>query len=110
MLFSAFSDHCFFDFGPIFKCHTLAWKELIGFPDAELHAKSFEKKIRFSRSSPDPENSRCGHQQPYNFFSVFADFRTAQENQNCFVQCRRISCNWGKKFLIISKEKIFIAD
>ena len=44
MLFSAFSDHCFFDFGPIFKCHTQAWKELIGFPDAELYAKSFEKK------------------------------------------------------------------
>ena len=69
-----------------------------------------KKKRRFCRSSPDPENSRCGHQQPYNFFSVFADFRTAQENQNCLVQCRRISCNWGKKFFIISKEKIFRAD
>ena len=37
-------------------------------------------KIKYSRSSLDLENSRCGHQQPYNFFSVFADFRTLADN------------------------------
>ena len=29
------------------------------------------KKIKY-RSSPDPENSRCGDQQPFYFFSVLA--------------------------------------
>ena len=38
--------------------------------------KSSLKKIKYSRSLPDPENFLCGHQQPYNFFSVIADFQT----------------------------------
>ena len=38
--------------------------------------KSSLKKIKYSRSLPDPENFWCGHQQPYNFFSVIADFQT----------------------------------
>ena len=54
------------------------WKESIEFPDAELYARPFEKKIikkiNYSRGSPDPENSRCGHQQPYSFFSGFYQF------------------------------------
>ena len=37
------------------------WKESVAFPDAELYAKSFKKKfikkIKYSRSSADPENS-----------------------------------------------------
>ena len=28
---------------------------------------------KYSRSSPDPENLWCDHQQPCNFFSVFVD-------------------------------------
>ena len=36
------SDHLF-DFGPVFKCHTQSM-ERIGFPEAGLYAKSFEKK------------------------------------------------------------------
>ena len=55
------------------------WEESVAFLDAELYAKSFEKKfiqkIKYFRSSPDPKNSWCGHQQLYNFFSVFADFQ-----------------------------------
>ena len=47
------------------------------FSEAEFYAESFEKKktlkkLHYCRCSPDPENS----QQPFNFFSVFADFRT----------------------------------
>ena len=64
------------------------WKKSIEFPDAELYAKSFFggekkkslKKINYSRSLSDPENSWCGHQQPYNFFSVFTDFQTLPDN------------------------------
>ena len=48
---------------------------IIFWPDAESFEKKFIK-IKYSRNSLDPENSRCGHEQPYNFFFVFADFRT----------------------------------
>ena len=73
-------------------------KESIGLPDAELHAKSFEKKInltkiKYSRNSPDLENTRCGHQQPYNFFSVFASF------------CQTLPGNLGKQKSVDSKQK-----
>ena len=91
------------------------WKESIGFPDAELYAESFEnkfiKKVKYSRSSPDPENSWCGHQQAYDFFSVFAYFQTLPDNsgKSKLVNSKqKISCNWGKKiFPIISKKKDF---
>ena len=42
----------------------------------EKKKKEIIKKIKYCRSSPDPENSRCEHQQSLNFFSVFVDFRT----------------------------------
>ena len=41
----------------------------------DLLKKNSLKKIKFSRSLPDPEHSWWGHQQQYNFFLVFADFR-----------------------------------
>ena len=67
----------FFDLGLIFK--WIDW-----FSDAELYTESFEKKslkeIKYSRSSPDPENYWCGHQQSYNFFLVFVNFRTLPDN------------------------------
>ena len=72
------------------------WEESVAFLDAELYAKSFEKKfiqkIKYFRSSPDPKNSWCGYQQRYNFFSVFADFQKLR-----------------LFFFIISKGKIFRA-
>ena len=66
--------------------------------------------MKYSRSSLDPGDSCCNHQQPYNFLSFFADFRTTQENQNQSIRSRKISCNWGKRFSIISKGKILRAD
>ena len=39
-------------------------------------------EIKYSRSSLGPENFRYNHHQPCNFFSLFVDFRTTQENQN----------------------------
>ena len=53
--------------------------------------KEIQKK--YSRSSPDPENSRSGHRQPYIFFSVFADFETLPNNS-------------GKPESVDSKQKI----
>ena len=35
-----------FNFWPIFSATPKWWKESIGFPDTELYAKSFEKKIK----------------------------------------------------------------
>ena len=59
----------------------------IGFQDPELHAESFEKnslkKIKYSRSSPDPENCQCGHQQPYNLLYLLIYYNY---------------CNWGRFF------------
>ena len=70
--------------------------------------------MKYSRSLSGTENSWCGHQQSYNFFPVFANFRTllaTQENQNWLIRSGKISCSWGKTFcLIISKGKIFRAD
>ena len=71
-----------------------------------------KKKINYFGTSPRPENFWCGHEQPYDFFSVFAISRhllTTQENQSWSIRRGRISCNWGKKLLIISKAKIFRA-
>ena len=56
--------------------HSKDGKKSIGV----LLKKKFIKKIKYSRSSTDNENSRCGHQQPYNFFSVFTDFQTVPDN------------------------------
>ena len=57
----------------------------IGFTDAELYTECFEKKKIIKRNqvlknSPDPENYWRGHQQSYNFFLVFVDFRTLPDN------------------------------
>ena len=45
-----------------------------------LKQKKLLKNMKYSRSSLDPENSQCDHKQPYNFFSVFADFRIVPDN------------------------------
>ena len=92
------------------------WKESIGFPDAELYAKYIEKKnsikkIKYSRGSPDPENSRCGYQQPYNFFLFLLNsrhFQITQENQNQSIRNRKTSCNWGNVLLLLSQKDKFL--
>ena len=70
--------------------------ERIGFPEAEFYAKFSEKKIikkmKYSRSLSGTENYWCGHQQSYNFFPVFANFRTLLDNS-------------GKPKLVDSKRK-----
>ena len=93
-------------------------KKSIGFPDQEFYVQSFErqfvKKIKCSRSLLDIENSRCGHQQPYKLFSVFANFRTLPDNSGkaklVEIWTRKINCNREGKCLIISKWKGFRAD
>ena len=81
----SFKHFFFFYFGLIFKCHTHRIEKIpFGFLDAEFYAKSLKKKslkkMKYSRSSPDPENSQSGNQQPYNLSFVFANFRTLPEN------------------------------
>ena len=44
-----------------------------------LLRKKFFNKIKYSRSSPDPDFSQCNLQQPYTFFAVFVNFRTLAE-------------------------------
>ena len=38
------------------------------------------KNMKYSRSLLDPENYKCGHEQPHNFFSAFVDFQTFPDN------------------------------
>ena len=59
--------------------HPKDEKKSIEFLDVEFYAESLKKKI-CQKPLLDPENCQCGHQQPYNFFSVFGDFRTFSDN------------------------------
>ena len=62
--------------------------------------------MKYSRSSPDPENSQSGNQQPYNLSLVFANsghFQKTLENQNWSIPWRKISCNLGEKMTISKK-------
>ena len=58
MSFFILSDKVF-DFG--LSATSKGWRESIGFPDPELHAESFGKRIKYSRSFSDPENNWCGN-------------------------------------------------
>ena len=86
-------------------------KKSLRLPDAEFHVEFCEikslRKIKYSRRSPDPENFRCGHQQPYNFFSVFANFRTlpdvSEKIKNCSLEGEKLAVTEEKNFPIILK-------
>ena len=45
-----------------------------------LRKKKLLKNMKYSRSLLDPENYQCGHQQPYNFFPIFANFQIVPDN------------------------------
>ena len=115
--FFILSDN-FFDFGPIFKYHTEIMERINWISRSRtlcrIFWKKLIKKVKYLRSSPDPENYQCGHQQPYisfRFFPISGHFRITQENQNQLIWTKKISCIWGKIFFsIISKGKIFRAD
>ena len=73
--------------------------------------KNSIKKIKYSRSSPDPENSRSGYQQPYNFFRFLLNsrhFQITQENPNQSIRNRKTSCNWGNVLLLLSQKDRFL--
>ena len=106
--FFIFSDN-FFDFGPIFKCHTQKMERINWISRCRtlywiFCKKNSLKEIKYSRNSSDLENCWYGHQQPYiisfRFLPISRHFRITQENQNQLIQRRKISCNWGKNFLL----------
>ena len=51
-----------------------------------------------------------GHIISFRFLPISGHLRATQENQNQLIQSKRISCNWGKRFSVISKGKVFRAD
>ena len=61
-------------------------KKPIAYPERAFYAGYFEKRKIFLKNlqeqkrSPDPENFRWSHQQPFNFFSVFAVFRAIPDS------------------------------
>ena len=108
MSFFTFSDN-FFDFGPIFKCHTqkmeiINWISRCRTLYWIFCKKNSLKEIKYSRNSLDLENCWYGHQQPYiisfRFLQISGHFRITQENQNQLIQRRKISCNWAKKIFL----------
>ena len=69
----------FFTLGTFLGATLKRWERAVKFLDSKFYAEFLEKKKKklcSPRSSSDPENSVCSHQQPFNYFSVFADFRT----------------------------------
>ena len=92
---------------------TEGWKESIGFSDSELYAESFEEKkfinkIKYSRTSQDPDFfgvTISSHVVYFRFLQTSRHFGTTQENQNWSIRSRRISCNWGEKFRLSQKER-----
>ena len=98
----------------LFLCATLkGWKKSIGFSDAERYAESFKKRIKKinileARQTLKILSVAISSDIIYfRFLPISGHLWTTQENQNWSIQSGRISCNFRKKFLIISKEKIF---
>ena len=84
-------------------------KKSIRFPNDEFYAeyfdkKKFIKKIKYSRRSPDSENSRCDHQQPYNFFSIFADFRIFSD----YSGKPKLVCSKGENLAVTGEKEKFL--
>ena len=79
-----------------------------------LYAEYFEKKFinfKYSRSSLDPENYRCGHQQPHHFISSFADFPTLVDNSGKPNTCgqfkaKELAVTWEKVCRLSQKERL----
>ena len=74
-------------FDPLFVFYQRIEKNQSDFQIQNFLLNHFKEKPsrenEFSRSSPEPENSRCGHQQPFNFLKflpISRHFRTPQEN------------------------------
>ena len=112
MSFFTLSDH-FLLFWTIFKNHAQRMEKnqlMQKFYAETLEKKDLLKNMKCSRSLLDPEHCQCGHQQPYNFFSVFIDFLATHENQNQSIRSKIISCNRVIFSPIISKGKTFRAD
>ena len=71
----------FFEFGPVFGCHAaLKLKNQLDIRKVQfmlkISKKKFSKNLQEQKSSPDPENFQSSDQQAFNFFPVFAVFRT----------------------------------
>ena len=71
----------FFDFGPVSGCHAPVREKnqlniLKVYFILNILKNMFLKNLQEQKSSPDPENFRWSDQEPFNFISVFAVFRT----------------------------------
>ena len=71
----------FFDFGPVSGCHAPVREKnqlniLKVYFILNILKNMFLKNLQEQKSSPDPEKFRWSDQEPFNFISVFAVFRT----------------------------------
>ena len=73
-----------------------------------LLRKKFINKIKYSRSPPDPDFvgvTISSHVIYFQFFPFSRHLWTTQENQDCSIRSRRVSCNWGENFRLSQKER-----
>ena len=73
-----------------------------------LLRKKFINKIKYSRSSLDPDFlglTITSHVIYFRFLLFSIRFRATQENQNRSIQSKRISCNRGENFLLSQMER-----
>ena len=68
--------------------------------------------VKDCRSSPDPENSRCGHQQPYILFFSFCRFldfsRQLRKTKICRFEAEKVAATWEKYFSQLSQKERFL--
>ena len=112
VLFFTLFNYCF-DFALVFRCHnqriekmdlisrrrTLCWI---------FSKKKNQNKIKYSRSSPDPNFLGVtirSHIISFRSFQFSRHLWATQENQNPSIQSRKISCNWAKNFRLSQKER-----
>ena len=70
------------------------------------------KEIKYSKSSPDPENYWCSHQQSYHFFLTFVDFWLLSNNSGkpklVDLKQKKLAVTGDFFFFRLSQKKIFL--
>ena len=111
LLFFILSDN-FFDFGPIFKCHTQRMERINWMQNFLLNLlkNNSLKEIKYSRSLPDPENYWCVYQYLYNFgFCRFLDTSGwLRKTKISLFKVEKLVVTIEKIFSQLSQKKVFL--
>ena len=74
--------------------------------------KKIHWKKQIFQKLPDPKNSRCEHEQPYNFFLVVANFQTllgnSKKNKITQFKAEKLAVTGEKIFIQLYQKEIFL--